>query len=165
MKKLGAGRNPGAWFLYFFLKQSMMVAVPVKHSEAPGLKTGLGISLRIEFYHLDPIGGDIGGEGYIMLFCHGVGEGDIPFVLHFFDGYSMVIVTFLCFQWRQRDAAAADHRISGAVQHISANGANIELGTEHIGRGVLVNDLLAAHQFDNGDIQRLGQRLQQGNVR
>ena len=77
----------------------------------------------------------------------------------------MGFISRFSLQRRQSDAAAADQRIAGTVHDISADGADIEFAAQHIGGGVLVDDVLSIHQLNDRNPQSLRQRLQQGNVR
>ena len=143
----------------------MVVAVPIEHTKTAQLQTGLGIAFRIKFHQLNPIRGDEGNKGNVVLLRHGMINGKEEFILHSFNADGMIFIRSLGFQGRQCDAAAADHGISGAVDDIAANGADVEFGSQHIGRGVPVDDMFAVHQFDEGNDQSPGQRLQQRNVR
>ena len=100
-----------------------------------------------------------------MLLCHRMINRDEMLILNLLDMDAVVSIHILSFQWRQGDAAAADYRVSGAVYDVSADGTDMEFAAEHIGRNVFVDNMLAVHQFDHGDIQRLCQWLQQGNIR
>ena len=99
-----------------------------------------------------------------MLLGHGVVYGDEMLVFHLFDGDGVGVIGFLRFQGGQSNAAAADHRVTGGVDHVAAEGADIEFAPEHIGGNVLVDNLLPVHQLDDGNAQRLGQGLQQSNI-
>ena len=68
-----------------------------------------------------------------MLLGHGMVNRDELLILHTFHCNCVVVLGFFRFQGRQSHTAAADHRISGAVNHISADGADIELAPHHIG--------------------------------
>ena len=68
-------------------------------------------------------------------------------------------------QRRQGDAAAAKDAGAGGVDDIAAQGADIELGAQHIPRPIVVGDTLAGEQLRHGHAQVLRQRLQQGDVR
>ena len=149
----------------FFLEQAVPVTVPVEGAEATELEPGLGVALGVEFHKLHPVGGDEGHEGNIVRLGHGVGDGDEVLILHILDADCVAFVRLLRLQGRQSDAAAADDRTANAVDHIAAEGTHMEFGSQHVGGGVLVDDGLTVHQLDDGDVQCLGQWLQQGNVR
>ena len=143
----------------------MVVAVVVEISSATQLQPGFGIAFGIEFDHLHPVCGDIGKKRNVVIFRHGVMDGDKMLILHALHGDAVVIVRRFCFGRGQCDAAAADDSVTHTVDDIATDGADIEFAPEHIGGNVLVGDMLAAHQFDEGNAQGLSQRLQQGNVR
>ncbi len=95
-------------------------------------------------------------------------QGDEKLVLHPLHGQLVVLVGVLRFRnvlRRQGDAAAAHHSLSGGVEHIAADGADVELAPQEIGGPVLVDHGLSLHQFQYADAQRGRQRFQQGNVR
>ena len=96
-----------------------------------------------------------------MLLGHRVGDGDKMLVFYPFNIDSVVIVRLFSLQSRQGDTAAADQCVTGAAYNIAAYGADVEFAALHIGRNVLVGDVLTIHQLDNGNPQCLRQRLQQ----
>ena len=100
-----------------------------------------------------------------MLLGHGVVDRQEHFIFHPLQGEGVFPVGFICFQRRQSHAAAADKSITGGMDHIAADGTHIELAPQQIGRAVSVGDLLAVHQFNDGDAQGLSQGLQQRNIR
>ena len=79
-------------------------------------------------------------------------------------GKTVGIIGFGDVQRRQGDAAAAHHGLPGGVEHIAAQGADVELGAKQVGRTVPVDDGLALHQLEHADAQSRRQRLQQGNI-
>ena len=137
-----------------------MIAIPIKLAEATQLQASLRVSFWVELYKLYPVRGDEGDEGNEMGFGHGMVDGNEILVLYFFNTDPMAFIRVFCFQGRKGNAAAADERIAGAVDDVTADGADIEFGTKHIGRGVFVDDMLAVHQFNDRDAQGLRQRLQ-----
>ena len=143
----------------------MAIAVVIEISPAPELEPGLGIALGIELHHLQPVGGHRRDEGDVMLLGHGVSHSDKMLVLHMLHRHAMVLIGLFRFQGRQSDAAAADQGAAGSVDHIAAEGTDLEFAPEHIAGGVLIGDLLAVQQFDDGDAQSLGQGLEQADVR
>ena len=100
-----------------------------------------------------------------MLLGHGMVDGDEMLILHAFHRDAMLLILIFRFQRRQGDAAAADHRRTHAMNRIAANGTDIEFPPQHIGRDILIGDLLPVHQLDDGNAQRLRQRLQKRNIR
>ena len=100
-----------------------------------------------------------------MLFGHGMTAREEVLIFHVLDGDGMIVIRIFCFQSGQCNAAAADHRIPQSVDGIAADGADIELGVKHIGRDIFVDNVFTVHQLNYGDTQRLGQGLQQTDIR
>ena len=138
----------------------MLVAVVIQIPSAAQLHTGFGIAFGVEFYHLDSVRCYESDKGNKMLLGHRVGDGNKMLILYFFYGDSVEFLRVFRFQSRQSDAAAADYRIAGAVDDISADRADIKLTPQHIGGNIFVGDVFPVHQLNNGDAQRLGQGLQ-----
>ena len=80
-------------------EKSVAVAVPVEESVAPELKTGLGISFRIQLDHLNPVTGDKGNEGNVVLFCHRVADGYKMLVFHRLNLKGMFLLRILRLHW------------------------------------------------------------------
>ena len=142
----------------------MAVAVEVKHTCAPQGEAGRGISLGVELDQLQLIAGEVGQKRDVMVFLHGVVQGDEELVLHPLHGQLMMLVGILGFgdvQRRQGDAAAAHHSLSGGVEHIAAEGADVEFAAKQVGGAVPVDDGFALHQLEYADTQSRRQRLQQ----
>ena len=102
-----------------------------------------------------------------MVFGHGVVDGDEKLIFHPLERQLMVfvgVVRLRDVQRRQGDAAAAHDSLPGGVEHIAAQGADIELGAKQVGRTVPVDDGFALHQLEHADAQSRRQRLQQGNI-
>mgnify|MGYP006969019980 CR=1 FL=1 len=94
-------------------------------------------------------------------------ERDKKLVFHPLDGQLVVLIGVLGvgdILRGQGDAAAAHHGLPGGVEHVAADGADIEFGAQEIGGPVLVDHGLSLHQFQNRDAQRSGQGLQQGDI-
>ena len=145
----------------------MAVAVEVEHPGAPQREAGGGIALRVQLDQLELIARQVGDERDEVVFCHGVMERDKKLVLHSLHGQLVVLVGVLRFRnvlRGQGDAAAAHHGLPGGVEHIAADGADIELGTQEVGGPVLVDHGLSLHQFQYRDAQRGRQGLQQGDI-
>ena len=100
-----------------------------------------------------------------MLLCHRVGDGDKMLVLHILYGDGVINVSIFCLQRWQRNTAATDYCVSGAVDRISADRADIEFAPQHIGGDVSIGNMLAVHQLDHGNAQHMSQRLQQSDIR
>ena len=120
-----------------------MVAVPVKHAESPGLEPGLRISFRVQFDHLNPVRGHIGQERNIVLLGHGMADRHKTLILHPLNGDHVLLIRFLRLQRRQRNATAADQRVSGAVHHIA--------GMQRAGTVIAINPDKNAPIFDYAD--------------
>lgn len=105
----------------------MLIAVGIETAVAPDQKTGFCISFRVESDDLESVGGNVSQEGNVVFSCHLVVKGDIIFIL---DSCNMDAVLFFCgffwFQHRQSDAAAADDSLTGGVDDISTDGADVE---------------------------------------
>ena len=133
----------------------MPVAVVIQIAPAPQLHPGLGIALGVELHQLDPVCGDEGREGDIVRLGHGMVHGQKMLIFHTLDGNGMAFFRLLRFQRRQCHAAAADHSIAYTVDHIAADGTDIELASQQIGRYIAVDDVLSIHQFDDGTAVKL----------
>ena len=147
--------------------QAMTVAVKVQHAGAPQREAGRGIPLWVEPDQLQLVSSEVGDERDEMILCHRVVDGNEQLILHPLHGQLVVLVGVLRFRnvlRGQGDAAAAHHGLPGGVEHIAADGADIELGTQEVGGPVLVDHGLSLHQFQYRDAQRGRQRFQQGNV-
>ena len=99
-----------------------------------------------------------------MPLLHGVVQGDVDLVLHRLQGDGVVFVGGLGLQWGQGEAAAAEHRRPGAVDDVAADGADVPLGPEQVAGAVGVGDAVPGEQLHDGDVQGLGQGLDEGNV-
>jgi len=142
-----------------------MIAVVIKITHTPQLQPGFGIPFGVKFYRLDPVGGYISKERNMVFLGHGMMDSDKVFVFHRFNSNTMTVIGILSFQRRQSYAAAADNGSSGAVDDIAADGADVEFTAQHVGGDVFIGDVFAAHQFDDGDTQGLGQWLQKRDIR
>lgn len=60
--------------------------------------------------------------------------------------------------------AAAHHSLSGGVEHIAAERADVEFAPQQVGCPVPVDDGLSLHQFQHADPQSRSQRFQQGDI-
>lgn len=81
-----------------------------------------------------------------MALLHGVVQGNEKFILHPFNGQLVLLVGIIGLrdiQRGQRDAAAAHHGLTGGVEHVPAEGADVELGTQQIGGTVSVDHRFA----------------------
>lgn len=144
----------------------MVVAVPVKPAMAAAAtkKAGFGVSFRIELDALKAAAGAVGDEGNVVVFCHGVIDGNVVFIFDVLDCGGVGVVGRFRFQRRQGDAAAGNHGWAHGLKNVAADGANIELAFEHVGGAVGVDDLLAGEKLSNGNFERLREGLEQGNI-
>ena len=77
-------------FLYFLSKQAVLVAVIIKISHAPKLQPSFSVTLRVELYHLQPIGSNGCNKRNEVLFRHRMVNSDKMFVLHLFYSNCMI---------------------------------------------------------------------------
>ena len=149
------------------LHQAVAVAVEVEYARTGDFETAAGVSLRVKFDQLQFVAGEAGNEGNVVVFGHGVVDGDEKLIFHPLQRQLMVfvgVVRLRDVQRRQGDAAAAHDSLPGGVEHIAAQGADVELGAKQVGRTVPVDDGFALHQLEHADAQSRRQRLQQGNI-
>lgn len=144
----------------------MVVAVPVEPAVAAAAtkKAGFGVSFGIELDALKAAAGAVGDEGNVVVFCHWVIDGNIVFVFDMLDCGGVGVIRRFRFQRRQGDAAAGNHGWTHGLKNIAADGADVELAFEHVGGAVGVDDLLAGEQIGDGNLERLRQGLEQGNI-
>lgn len=144
----------------------MVVAVPVEPAVAAAAteKAGFGVAFGIELDALKAAAGAVGDEGNVVVFCHGVIDGNVVFIFDVLDCGGVGVVGRFRFQRRQGDAAAGNHGWAHGLEHVAADGANIELAFEHVGGAVCVDNLLAGEQLGDGNFERLRQGLEQGNI-
>lgn len=144
----------------------MVVAVPIEPAVAAAAtkKAGFGVSFGIELDALKAAAGAVGNEGNVVVFCHGVIDGNVVFVFDVLDcGGVGVVGRFRLERW-QGDATAGNHGRAHGLKNVAANGADIELAFEHVGGAIGVDDLLAGEQLGDGNLERLRQGLEQGNI-
>ena len=87
------------------------------------------------------------------------------FIRELLNADRVILVPRLRLQLWQGDAAAAHHRFPGTQQHISADGADVEIGPQHVPSLVSVADSVSGQQFHDRNPQGLAQRLDQRNIR
>ncbi len=100
-----------------------------------------------------------------MGFCHGMMDGDEVLIFYRLNLDIMVFIRRFGLQSRKRHTAAADDGVSQGVDHIAADGADIQLGEEQIGGSVLINDRIAFHELHDRDTQGGGKRLKERDIR
>ena len=84
----------------------MFVAIDVQIPGHTDIESSLCITLGVELYKVKGIGGNIGEERNVVLFCHRMVNGDEKFILHTFHINGVTPVAFLGFRRRKLDAAA-----------------------------------------------------------
>ena len=126
-------------------EKAVVVAVPVEPAVAAAAteKAGFGVSFGIELDALKAAAGAVGDEGNVVVFCHGVSDGNVVFVFDMLDCGGVGVVGRFRFQRRQGDAAAGNHGWAHGLKNVAADWADIELAFEHVGGAVGVDDLLA----------------------
>ena len=147
--------------------QAVAVAVEVEYARTGDFETAAGVSLRVKFDQLQFVAGEAGNEGNVVVFGHGVVDGDEKLIFHPLERQLMVfvgVVRLRDVQRRQGDAAAAHDSLAGGVEHIAAQGTDVELGAQQVGGTVAVDDGFTLHQLEHADAQSRCQRLQQGDV-
>jgi hypothetical protein len=147
-------------------EKAVVVAVPVEPAVAAAAtkKAGFGVSFGIELDALKAAAGAVGDEGNVVVFCHGVIDGNVVFVFDVLDCGGVGVVGRFRFQRRQGDAAAGNHGWAHGLKNIAADGADVELAFEHVGGAVGVDDLLTSEQLGDGNFERLREGLEQGNI-
>lgn len=88
-------------------------------------------------------------------------DGDEMLILYRLDLDLVVFIRRFGLQSRKRHTTAADDGISQGVDHVAADGADIQLGAEQIGGSVLIDDSIALHEFHDGDTQGGGKWLEE----
>lgn len=144
----------------------MVVAVPVQPAMAAAAtkKAGFGVSFGIELDALKAAAGAVGDEGNVVVFCHGVIDGNVVFVFDVLDCGGVGVVGSFRFQRRQGDAAAGHHGWAHGLKNVAADWADVKLAFEHVGGAVGVDDLLAGEQLGDGNFECLCEGLEQGNI-
>ena len=143
----------------------MPVAAGIQILCSASLKSCLCVALGIQLNQLHSIIGNCCQKRNIMLLCHGMIHGHIILIFHNLRSDAMGIVHRLRFHRRQRNTAAANHSLAGAVDHVSADRTYVQLGAQDVAGNVPVGDPLAVQQLHDGYTQSAAQGLKQGNVR
>ena len=128
--------------------QAVAVAVEVEHPCAMQREPAARLALRVQLDEMELVAGEVGDEGDEVILFHRVMEGDEEFILYPLHGQLVVFVGGVGVgdvQWGQSDAAATDHRLTGGVEHIPTDGADVELGAQQIGGAVPIDYRLALH--------------------
>lgn len=127
-------------------------------------KAGFGVAFGIELDSFKAAAGAVGNEGNVVVFCHGVIDGNVVFVFDVLDCGGMGVIRRFRLERRQGDAAAGHHGRAHGLKNVAADGADVELAFEHVGGAVGVDDLLAGEQLGDRNFERLRKRLEQGNI-
>ena len=143
----------------------MSVAVGEQLSHTADFESRLGVSFGIQLDKLNPVIRNSGEKGNVMLFRHGMVNGDIILVLGDFRVYEMLRILSLGLGRRQSYSAAADYGFADSPNHVSADRTDIKFAFCHVGGLVSVAYILAAEQLDHGNIQSLRKRFKQTYVR
>lgn len=127
-------------------EKAVVVAVPIEPAVAAAAteKAGFGVSFGIELDALKAAAGAVGNEGNVVVFCHGVIDGNVVFVFDVLDCGGVGVIRRFRLERRQGDAAAGNHGWAHGLEHVTADGADVELAFEHVGGAVGVDDLLAS---------------------
>lgn len=112
-------------------------------------KAGFGVAFGIELDGFKAAAGAVGDEGNVVVFCHGVSDGNVVFVFDVLDCGGVGVVGRFRFQRWQGDAAAGNHGGAHGLKNIAADGADVELAFEHVGGAVGVDDLFACEKLSD----------------
>lgn len=157
-------RKPPGDFSEFPDHQAVVIAVEIQIPALLEPEPAGGGTLRIQLDQLEPVRCHIGQKGDVVGLGHGVVDGHILFILHRLHGDGVGVVRFFRFQRGQGNAAAADHRFAGGVNHIAADGADVESGAQQIGRTVPIDNGITGEQLHHRNAQGGGQRFQQREI-
>ena len=72
--------------------QAVAVAVEVEYARTGDFETAAGVSLRVKFDQLQFVAGEAGNEGNVVVFGHGVVDGDEKLIFHPLQRQLMVFV-------------------------------------------------------------------------
>ena len=128
-------------------------------------KACFGVAFGIELDGFKAAASAVGDEGNVVLFGHGVINGDVILVLDVLDAGGVGVVGRFRLERRQGDATAGNHGRAHGLEHVTADGADVKLAFEHVGGAVGVDDLFAGEQLGDRNLERLRQGLEQGNIR
>lgn len=147
-------------------EKAVVVAVPVEPAVAATAtkKAGFGVAFGIKLDGFKAAAGAVGNEGNVVLLGHGVIDGNVVFVFDVLDCGDVGVVGRFRFQRRQGDAAAGNHGWTHGLKNVATDGADVKLAFEHVGGAVGVDDLFAGEQLSNGNLERLREGLEQGNI-
>ena len=149
---------------HFHFKETVTVAVSVELAPTDPRDAGFRVLLGIPFDDLHPIAADMGDEGNIMFFGHGMIHGDVVFVFDELHADAVGFVGGFRLQRRQMNPAAADFSVAGGEDHIAAEGADIKSSPLHIGGAIAVFHPFAPKQLRYGNTEGRCQRRQQRDI-
>lgn len=138
----------------------MPVAAGIQILCSASLKSCLCVALRIQLNQLHSIIGNCCQKRNIMLLCHGMIHGHIILIFHNLRSDAMGIVHRLRFHRRQRNTAAANHSLAGAVDHVSTDRTDIPQGTQHICTAIGILNFFSGKQLEHRYAQCDGKRFQ-----
>ena len=124
--------------LNFLPEQSVTVAVGIQESVSLLPETDGDILFRVQFDNFGGAGGDIGEEGDVVGFGHGMIHGHIVFVVHGLQDEKMVIIADFRFLFRQGDTAAGEGATPHGGNEVAADRADVEVEFLHIAGCVFV---------------------------
>ena len=142
----------------------MRITVPIELAVAAAEEAGGGGTLGVKADKLKAVPSDVDDEGNVVRLGHLMGDFHVQLMLDFGDGGGVGVVGCFCLQRGQSDAAAADARRAGSGQDVAADRTDVEAAAQQVGGTVRVGDDLAGEELRQRDVQRGGQRLQQGDV-
>lgn len=129
----------------------MAIAIPIQYAVSSDKESGLCVPLWVEFHDFKSPVRAISHKRNIVFFRHRMRQRNTILVLQPLALHEMAVVFRFYFQGRQPDSAAGYDRRPCGMQSIPADRADIELGFQHIGRTVGVDNLLAGQQFRQRD--------------
>ena len=149
-----------------YLEQPVTATAQVQLSAAPQPGDAeLAALLRVQAHQQHPLRGHIGGKAEIMVLFHGMGEGDVPVLLHLLDRDSVFFVHRPGRQRLQLPAAAVQLPAAGGGQNITAVRAYIKFQSPHIASIQLIESQITGQKPLHTDAEPLRQRRQQAHVR
>ena len=143
----------------------MPVATGIQSSVPGYRKMAVSVLLRIKLPELQLSLRDICQKGNVMLFAHLMRYRYMINIICAHDLDSVLCVLLFCLKRWKGNPAAAHHRLSDSVDHISSDRAQIPSGTAQISRDIPVVYPVTGHQFYDGNIQRARKRLQKRYIR
>ena len=122
------------------------------------------VRLRIQLCQIQSVCRHVSGKGNVVRLCHRMVHGNIIFSIHHFCFERMLRIPFLRLQRRQLNPVTGKAALSHSVDHIPTDRTDIESGSAHIPGSILVLGAHAGQKLGHGDLKRLGQLRQNGNI-